>query len=117
MMLENYCYMSFQLLTLNMARQGFFGDIAHVDCAYIDNKLRNNFSKNMYWNMWWLKQYGSRKGNIYPTHGLGPVAQILDINMGDKFDYLVSMESNDFGMKEKAQALAESDPFSNSLLR
>lgn len=111
MMLENYAYGSFQLLTLNMAREGYFGEIVHGECAYNDNKMRNNFSKNMYWDMWWLKQYASRKGNIYPTHGLGPVSQIMDINSGDRFDYLVSIESNDFQMKKKAAELAASDPF------
>ena len=116
MMLENYCYGNFQLLTLNMARQGYFGEIVHGDCAYIDNKMGNNFSKEAYWDMWWLKQYGSRKGNIYPTHGLGPVCQMMDINMGDRLDYLVSMESNDFEMNKTAKKLAASDKFFESFV-
>jgi len=111
MMMSNTCYGDFQLLTLNMARQGFFGDIIHGECAYIANKMKNNFSKNMYWDMWWLKQYGIRKGNIYPIHGLGPVCQIMDINRGDKMDYLVSIESKDFGMNKTAKKLASSDDF------
>lgn len=56
----------------------------------------------MYWDMWWLKEYASRKGNIYPTHGLGPICQIMDINRGDKFEFLVSVESKDFMMGAKA---------------
>ncbi|MBE9510162.1 MAG: Gfo/Idh/MocA family oxidoreductase [Bacteroidetes bacterium] len=111
MMMENYAYMEFQLLTLNMARQGFFGEVVHGDCAYNTSKMRNNFSKKMYWDMWWLKQYARRKGNIYPTHGLGPVCQIMDINRGDRLDYLVSVESNDFMMAEKARKLAAQDNF------
>ena len=111
MMLENYAYNFFQLLTLNMARQGFFGEIVHGDCAYNTSKMGNNFSKNMYWNMWWLRLYGSKKGNIYPTHGLGPVCQIMNINRGDRFDYLVSMESDDFMIRAKAQELAAHDDF------
>jgi len=111
MMMSNTCYGSFQLLTLNMARQGFFGDIIHGECAYIANKIKNNFSKDMYWNMWWLKQYGKRKGNIYPIHGLGPVCQIMDINRGDKMDYLVSVESKDLGMSDMAKKLASNDDF------
>jgi hypothetical protein len=111
MMLENYAYTSFQLLTLNMARKGFFGEIVHGDCAYNESKMSNNFSKTTYWNMWWLRLYASRKGNIYPTHGLGPVCQIMNINRGDRFDYLVSMESNDFMMGDKARALAAKDEF------
>jgi hypothetical protein len=111
MMLENYAYAFFQLLTLNMARKGFFGEIVHGECAYNTSKMGNNFSKNMYWNMWWLRLYASKKGNIYPTHGLGPVAQIMNINRGDRFDYLVSMESNDFMMRSKARELAATDDF------
>ena len=111
MMMENYAYMEFQLLTLNMARQGFFGEVVHGDCAYNTSKMGNNFSKSLYWEMWWLKQYASRKGNIYPTHGLGPVSQIMDINRGDRFDFLVSVESNDFMMNKRAKELAESDDF------
>jgi hypothetical protein len=111
MMLENYAYNFFQLLTLNMARQGFFGEIVHADCAYNTSKMGNNFSKAVYWDMWWLKLYGSKRGNIYPTHGLGPVSQIMDINRGDRFDYLVSMESDDFMMRAKAEKLAADDAF------
>lgn len=111
MMMENYAYMEFMLLTLNMARKGFFGEIVHGDCAYNTSKMKNNFSKSLYWDMWWLKQYASRKGNIYPTHGLGPLSQIMDINRGDRFDFLVSVESNDFMMNARAKELAETDPF------
>jgi hypothetical protein len=111
LMLENYAYGVFQVLTLNMARKGFFGDIVHGECAYNTSKMGNNFSKNMYWDMWWLRLYASKKGNIYPTHGLGSVAQIMNINRGDRFDYLVSMESNDFMMKAKAEELAVKDEF------
>jgi hypothetical protein len=111
LMLENYAYGFFQVLTLNMARKGFFGDIVHGECAYNTSKMGNNFSKNMYWNMWWLRLYASKKGNIYPTHGLGSVAQIMNINRGDRFDYLVSMESNDFMMQAQARKLAANDDF------
>ncbi len=111
MMLENYSYMPFQLVMLNMAKKGFFGEIVHADCAYNTSKMKNNFNKSLYWNMWWLRQYGSRNGNIYPTHGLGPVAQMMDINRGDKFEFLVSVESKDFMMRAKARELAKADPF------
>ncbi len=111
MMMENYAYMEFQLLMLNMARQGFFGEIVHGEGAYNTSKMGNNFSKSLYWDMWWLRQYAWRKGNIYPTHGLGPVSLIMDINRGDRFDFLVSVESNDFMMNERAKELAETDDF------
>ena len=110
-MLENIAYGPFQLLTLNMARCGLFGEVVHGECAYNADKMGNNFSKTFYWDMWWLKQYASRRGNMYPTHGLGPVSQIMNINRGDKFEYLVSVESRDYMMKSKAQELAATDDF------
>ena len=110
-MMENDSYLPFQLMTLNMARQGFFGEVVHADCAYNTSKMQNNFSKNLYWNMWWLKQYASRRGNIYPTHGLGPVSQVMSINRGDKFEFLVSVEGKDFMMNAKARELAATDEF------
>ena len=55
--------------------------------------------------------YGSHKGNIYPTHGMGPIAQMMNINRGDQFDFIVSVESKDFMMKAKAKELAKDDAF------
>ncbi|MDB5248589.1 MAG: gfo/Idh/MocA family oxidoreductase [Segetibacter sp.] len=110
MILENCCYDFFELLTLNMARQGFFGEIVHTEGAYIHDLLQDNFEKEKYWNMWRLKE-NFRNGSLYPTHGLGPVAQILNINRGDKMDYLVSVSSNDFSMAPLAKELAAQDDF------
>jgi len=109
MMMENCSYMPFQITALNMAKQGFFGEIVHGDGAYNTSKMGNNFHKTMYWDMWWLRMYGSRKGNIYPTHGMGPIAQMMNVNRGDRFDFLVSVESKDFMMGKKAQELAKKD--------
>jgi predicted dehydrogenase len=111
MMLENCCYDFFELLTLNMARQGYFGDIIHGEGAYLHNLLGLNFDKNGYYDMWRLKQNATRNGNIYPTHGLGPLCQLMNINRGDKMDYLVSMSGNDFSMEKKAEELAAKDDF------
>lgn len=108
--LENCCYDFFELLTLNMARQGFFGEIVHTEGAYIHDLLEMNFDKKSYQGMWRLKE-NLRNGSLYPTHGLGPVAQVLNINRGDKMDYLVSMSSNDFSMGPKAKELAAQDDF------
>ena len=110
MMLENTCYDFFELLTLNMARQGFFGEIIHGEGAYIHALLEENFSKDGYYDMWRLKE-NFRNGSLYPTHGLGPVAQVMNINRGDKMDYLVSMASNDFMMAPMAKELAAKDEF------
>lgn len=110
MMLENCCYDFFELLTLNMAQQGFFGEIVHGEGAYIHNLMELNFGKEYYQGMWRLKQNATRNGNLYPMHGLGPIAQIMNINRGDHFDYLVSMQSADFQMRQMADELAAKDP-------
>lgn len=111
MMLENCCYDFFELLTLNMARQGFFGEIVHAEGAYIHNLIDLNFSKEGYQGMWRLRENANRNGNLYPTHGLGPVCQIMNINRGDQMDYLTSLSSNDFNMGQHARELAADDPF------
>ncbi len=110
MMLENCCYDFFELLTLNMARQGFFGDIVHGEGGYIHNLLGKNFEKGFYSDMWRLKE-NFRNGSLYPTHGLGPICQIMNINRGDKMEYLTAMSSNDFQMGKKAGELAQTDKF------
>lgn len=110
MMLENCCYDFFELLTLNMARQGLFGEIVHGEGAYIHNLIDLNFSKEGYYDMWRLKE-NYRNGNLYPTHGLGPVCQVMNINRGDQMDYLVSVSSSDFTMGETAKELAAQDDF------
>jgi hypothetical protein len=110
MMLENCCYDFFELMTLNMARQGVFGEIVHVEGSYIHTLLEMLFHKNSYSDMWRLEE-NKREGNLYPTHGLGPVCQILNINRGDKMDYLTSMSSNDFQLAMKAEEMAAQDDF------
>ncbi len=122
MMLENCCYDFFELLTLNMARNGFFGDIIHGEGAYIHNLLGMNFNKpddsrqsdGAYTGMWRLKENATRNGNLYPTHGLGPIAQIMNINRGDRMEYLTSMSTNDFTMQFREKELVEQDPFYES---
>ncbi|WP_081209301.1 Gfo/Idh/MocA family protein [Salegentibacter sediminis] len=111
MMLENCCYDFFELLTLNMARQGYFGEIIHGEGAYIHDLIDLNFDKNGYEDMWRLRENYERNGNLYPTHGLGPICQIMNINRGDQMDYLTSLSSNDFHMAAKARELAADDSF------
>ncbi len=109
--LENCCYDFFELLTLNMARQGFFGEIIHGEGAYIHDILEGGFSKTKNYNNWRLRQNMSRNGNLYPTHGLGPVCQIMNINRGDKMDYLTSTSTADFMMGKMADSLAAKDDY------
>jgi hypothetical protein len=111
MMLENCCYDFFEQLTLNMARNGMFGELIHAEGAYLHNLLDLNFNKNGYADMWRLKENATRNGNLYPTHGLGPIAQCMNINRGDNFDHLVSMSGNDFLMGVTAKERAAKDPF------
>jgi len=99
------------MLTLNMARNGLFGEIVHAEGAYIHDLRDLNFSKNGYADMWRLKENIGRNGNLYPTHGLGPVAQCLNINRGDQFDHLVSMSTADFQMGDMAKDKAAKDSF------
>jgi len=111
MQLENCCYDFFELLTLNMARQGLFGDIVHGEGAYIhDLRWDYTYNKNGYADMWRLKE-NVRNGNLYPTHGLGPVCQIMNINRGDRMEYLTSLSSNDFVMGPEVEQLAGEDQF------
>lgn len=113
MQLENCCYDFFELMTLSMKRDGFFGEIIHTEGAYIHDLLWLNFMKTSdggYQDMWRLKE-NYRNGNLYTTHGLGPVCQIMDINRGDQMNYLTSLSSADFHMADKAKELAEKDDF------
>jgi predicted dehydrogenase len=120
MILENCCYDFFELMVLNMVRQGIFGEVVHTEGAYIHALLESNFNKEGYYDMWRLKE-NMRNGSLYPTQGLGPIAQVLDINRGDRMDYMVSVSSNDFMMAAKAKELAAKDsfykPFENKSFR
>ncbi len=108
MMLENCNYDFFELTTLNMAQKGLFGEIKHVEGAYIHDLRWLNFAENKndftgYVNNWRLEQNAENNGNLYPTHGLGPICHILNIHRGDRMDYLVSMSTNQFGMTKYAE--------------
>lgn len=107
--LENCCYDFFELLTLNMARKGFFGEIIHCDGAYIHDIAESLFEKDYRYNYWRLRENAGRNGNLYPTHGLGPICNALNINRGDKLDFLVSMSSKDFTLKKIQKNVQKSD--------
>lgn len=108
MMLENCVYDFFEMATLNMAQQGVFGEIVHTEGAYIHDLRTLNFDttqgkKGGYYDMWRLKHNKAHDGNPYPTHGLGPISQIMNIHRGDKMNYLVSMSSGQYGMTQYAK--------------
>jgi len=111
MMLENCCYDFFELLTLNLVRNGMFGEVIHAEGAYIHDLSKEYlFNKNGYADMWRLKENIGRR-NLYPTHGLGPIAQCMNINRGDRFEQLISMSGNDFTLNNLAKEMAAKDHF------
>jgi len=107
--LENCCYDFFEMLTLNLARQGFFGDIVHCEGAYIHDILESLFKDEARYDKWRLMENAKRNGNLYPTHGLGPIAQVLKINRGNKMEFMTSMASKDFSLRPKTEELAKTN--------
>jgi hypothetical protein len=110
-MLENVCYGEEELWLLNMAESGVFGTLTYAECAYIHDLRELLFSKTYYYNMWRIRHNQERDGNLYPTHGLGPVAQYMGIDHGDRFDFLVSMSSLQAGMDEYAKTVEADNEF------
>jgi predicted dehydrogenase len=115
MQLENCCYDFFETLTINMAQQGVLGELIHAEGAYIHSLVDMMFgapaksAADYAGEGAWRWKENRKSGNLYPTHGLGPVAQAMNINRGDKMEYLTSMSSNDFMMEALAEKLAASD--------
>jgi hypothetical protein len=97
MMLENCCYNRPELSVLYMVRQGLFGEIIHGEAGYLHDLRDLKFSREGE-GLWRTAHSIKRNGNLYPTHGLGPVAQCMNINRGNRFDYLVSMSSKSRGL-------------------
>ncbi|HVU23070.1 MAG TPA: Gfo/Idh/MocA family oxidoreductase [Opitutus sp.] len=91
-MLENCCYGENELFVLNLARAGVFGELAHAECGYLHDLREVLFELGSEGD--WRRDYHCQlNGNLYPTHGLGPVAQYLGVGRGDRFKSLVSMSS------------------------
>ncbi|HET8547741.1 MAG TPA: Gfo/Idh/MocA family oxidoreductase [Bryobacteraceae bacterium] len=89
---ENCCYGQTELIVLNMIRGGLFGDVLYGEAAYLHD-LRRLLFEDRSEGLWRRLPHTQREGNLYPTHGLGPVANYMGVNRGDRFDYLVSMSS------------------------
>lgn len=96
-MCENCCYGENELMVLSMVRAGVFGDLLHGEGAYIHD-LRRILNEDRSEGLWRRFPHTQRNGNLYPTHGLGPVANYMSIQRGDRFDYLVSMSSPERGL-------------------
>ncbi len=109
-MMENVCYGRTEMMVLNLVRQGLLGEIVHAECGYLHD-LRDIKFADEGEGMWRRAHSMLRDGNLYPTHGLGPVSQCMNINRGDRFDYLVSMSSPSRGLQEFARDhYPEGDP-------
>jgi hypothetical protein len=96
-MLENCCYGENELFVLNLARQGVFGNLTHAECAYLHDLRTVLFSLGTEGD-WRRNYHWQYDGNLYPTHGLGPVAQYLGVGRGDQFKFLVSMSSQEMSL-------------------
>ena len=105
--LENCCYDEYELNTLAMAQDGVFGEIIRAEGAYIHGL---EWFWDLYWkdpndndkdNLHWRMKYNmENRGDVYATHGLGPVAQCLDIHRGDRFTTLIAMDTESFVGKD-----------------
>jgi hypothetical protein len=107
MILENCCYGYNETLILRMVHAGEFGDLLYGEGAYLHD-LRSLLFSDSGEGLWRRAEHTMRNGNLYPSHGLGPVANYMGIQRGDRFDYMVSMSSPERGLdayrKEHLQA-------------
>ncbi len=105
-MLENCCYNGEELWLLNMVKRGVFGDVTHAECAYLHDLRALLLDATYYHNRWRLREHLERDGNLYTTHGLGPVCMYMDVLRGDNLSHLVSMSSNESAL---SKALREAE--------
>jgi hypothetical protein len=112
LMLENCCYGEIEMLVLGMARQGLFGELVHGEAGYIHG-LPEFLMNQQGPDAWRRRHLTTLNGNLYPTHGLGPVAQYMGIHSGDRFDRLVSMSSLERTLGLLRDRLPAGDPRRN----
>ena len=116
MMMENVNYGREELMYLNMCRQGIIGELLHGEAAYIHDLRFQMIQQNRGTGSWRTHQYAKRNGNLYPTHGLGPIAQYMNIGRTqDNFDSLVSFSTPTFGRQNYAKKNYPSDHKWNQL--
>lgn len=110
MQLENCCYGEIEMLTFNLAKLGMLGEIVHGEGAYIHD-LRVQLAERE-WpavECWRFEENRVHGGNLYPTHGLLPICLAMDVNRGDRLDYLVSVESKPANLKAYMDARLPAD--------
>jgi len=109
MLLENCCYGQEEMALLNMVRQGVFGELVHCEGAYAHD-LRSeigNGDRNRHYRQ---NNFLCRNGELYPTHELGPIAQYLNLNRGNRMLTLVSMASKAAGLQAWLREHRPDDP-------
>ena len=100
MMMENVNYGRDELMFLNMCRKGLIGDFLHAEASYIHSLRFQMDEQKRGTGSWRTYHYANGKGNLYPTHGLGPVAQYMNLSrQDDNFSKLVSYSSPALGRK------------------
>ena len=100
-MMENCCYDRTEMMLFNMIRHGLFGEVLHARCGY-RHDLRELKLTDYYEGDWRVRHSINRNGDLYPTHGLGPVAQWMNVNRGNRFTTLVSMATASRGLNQWA---------------
>lgn len=108
MLMENCCYGKRELMMLNMVRQGIFGEVMHCNGAYCHD-LRKEITEGKEERHYRLRNYIHRNCENYPTHEIGPISKILDINNGNRFLTLSSFSSGSRGLHEYAVAKKGAD--------
>lgn len=109
-MLENCCYGYNETLILRMVHNGEFGDLLYGEGAYLHD-LREELFSHAGEGLWRRTEHTKADGNLYPTHGLGPVANYMRIQRGDRFDHLVSMSAPQRGLdRYRKEKLSPDDP-------
>jgi predicted dehydrogenase len=109
--LENCCYGQNELRALRMAHEGLFGELLHGSGAYLHDLRELLFSKTYYEDQWRRKFHTTTNGDLYPTHGLGPVAAYMDLHRGDRFVRMTSMSTPALGLAEyRAANMPPGDP-------
>lgn len=113
MLLENCCYGEYELLVSNMVKQGIFGEIVHCSGGYCHD-LRYEIAYGKENRHYRLRNYLTRNCENYPTHELGPICQLLNVNNGNRLLSLMSISSKACGMKEYIKKKKPDDKELNS---
>jgi len=101
LLMENCNYDRMEMMVYNMVRQGLLGEVLHAEGGYLHDLRSIKFADEG--EGLWRRAWDTKiNGNTYPTHGLGPIANCLDNNRGDRFDYLVSMSGPSRGLQNWA---------------